>query len=587
MKRSLFFSALAVGVVTLLIIGIGGFFWISTRSPLSLLRGGTTNIPAAAIFVSKQAPVMVSLLVNPDKLESLRQFVARPSDRSQSRQELERFKSSLLNSSSLDYRQDVRPWLGEEVTLAVTTQDIDRDATNGNQPGYLMVLTSKNSVKSREFLQLLFSQRAIAGRKLASETYQGVNIFSDSESSSQLPCTDAQQCAPTDSRLPSLVGAAVGDRFILFANHPKVLREAINNVQAPDLSLNDSPRYQHALSLLPAERIGIVFLNLPKVTAWLGKEPKEQVYDSQILALKLNPQGIVAETSIIAAPETELAPAGAMLSEPVKALQYLPKTTSLAIAGLDLSRLQKTNLNQLWKQIKTVLSGSGNDAISRSITQPLTQLQESWGIDISPDIFSWVQGEYALGMIPQKDTNTTADWIFVAERSEGTDVAIDRFNAIAEERGLSITPLSSSEQKIYAWTQVNIAPFNLSEPTDRSLLTLKAKVAGVYTSIDKYEIFTSSVAAMDAALQAAKTGSLLASSQFKSAIKAIPEPNQGYLYLDIPGSRDILERQLPLLKLLEVAGKPLFDKARSLSVSSYGDRSDMLQGSIFLRLGSK
>jgi len=572
MKQSLFFSALAAGVVTLLSIGIGGFFWISSQSSLSLLKGGTTSTPAAAIFVSKQAPAMVSLLVNPGKLESLRQLVARPSDRRQSRQELERFKSSLLDSSGLNYRQDVQPWLGEEVTLAMTSQDIDRDATNGNQPGYLMVLDSKNSVKSREFLQLLFSQRAIAGKDLVSETYQGVNILYDSDSAT-LPH-------------PSFTGAAVGDRFILFANHPKVLREAINNVQAPDLSLNNSTQYQQALSLLPTDRIGIVFLNLPKVIDWLGKEPQDRIYDSQIIALKLNPQGIVAETSITAATETELALAGKMLSEPVGALQYLPKTTSLAIAGSDLSHLPNTNLNQLWKQITTVLSGSSNDTISRLITQPLTKLQDSWGIDISQDIFSWVQGEYALGMLPQKDTNTTADWIFVAEKSEDTDLAIDRFNAIAADRGLSITPLSSSEQKIYAWTQVNTVPFNPSEPADRSLLTLKAKVKGVYTTIDKYEIFTSSVAAMDAALKAAKTNSLLKSSQFQSAIKAIPQPNQGYLYLDLLKSREILERQLPLIKLLEVAGKPLFEKARSLSASSYGDRTDILQGSIFLRLGS-
>ncbi|MGL4617974.1 MAG: DUF3352 domain-containing protein, partial [Chroococcidiopsis sp.] len=141
-------------------------------------------------------------------------------------------------------------------------------------------------------------------------------------------------------------------------------------------------------------------------------------------------------------------------------------------------------------------------------------------------------------------------------------------------------------QKIYAWTQVNTVPSSPSELGDRSLLTLKAKVQGVYTTIDKYEIFTSSVAAMDAALNAAKTSSLLKSSQFQSAIKAIPQPNQGYLYLDLPKSRAILERQLPLVKLLEVAAKPFFDKTQSITVSSYGDRTDVLQGSIVLHLGS-
>jgi len=52
----------------------------------------------------------------------------------------------LLANTGLDYRRDIQPWLGE-ITLAVTTIDIDRDAQNG-QPGYLMALAT-NAARSR------------------------------------------------------------------------------------------------------------------------------------------------------------------------------------------------------------------------------------------------------------------------------------------------------------------------------------------------------------------------------------------------------------------------------------------------------
>ena len=64
MKQRSFLNFLAVGVVVLLLIGATG----CNKSPLSQVSGaGTTRSPSAAMFVLKQAPVMVSMLVNPDR----------------------------------------------------------------------------------------------------------------------------------------------------------------------------------------------------------------------------------------------------------------------------------------------------------------------------------------------------------------------------------------------------------------------------------------------------------------------------------------------------------------------------------------
>ncbi len=584
MNRRSFFSSLAAGVVVLLLIGISGYFWIASQSPLTLLPGGSKANPQAAIFVSKQAPVMVSLLVNPDKLESLGQLATRLGERKRSREQLNQLKTRLLANTGLDYRRDIQPWLGEEITLAVTGEDLDRDETNGKHSGYLMALTTKDPVKSREFLQLLFSKRAIAGRELVSEQYKGVNLISDSGIVGTISDTSAkpQPLKSIGQTENYLAGSVVGDRFVLFANHPKVLREAINNVQAPDLNLTSSSQYQQALTLLPSQGIGIAFLNLASVSEWLGKQSQMLTYTSQIIGLELNRQGLLAQTTFIAAPDKDLAPPLSTLSQPVQALQYIPVNTGLSISGFDLSNSKKTDLNQLWTQITAVLSGSGNDAISKLVTQPLATLQTSWGIDLAKDIFSWVKGEYALGMLPHADTSAP-DWIFVAEKSEGAEQGIAHLNAIAQTKGLSMTPLSVGEQKISAWTQLITAPTN-DKDVDRSLLTLKAKVEGVQASVGNYQIFTTSVEAMDAALKAAKNSSIVDDAQFQPIVKVIPKPNQGYVYLDWQQSREVLERQVPILKLLEVAGKPFFDRVRSLTISSYGSETHVLKGSIFFQL---
>jgi len=66
---------------------------------------------------------------------------------------------------------------------------------------------------------------------------------------------------------------------------------------------------------------------------------------------------------------------------------------------------------------------------------------------------------------------------------------------------------------------------------------------------------------------------LVDNPKFQASIKAIPRPNQGYMYLDWTASQGI-ERQLPILKLLEIAGKPFFSNLRSLTTSTVAKKRD-------------
>ncbi|MBV9386988.1 MAG: DUF3352 domain-containing protein [Chroococcidiopsidaceae cyanobacterium CP_BM_ER_R8_30] len=562
MKRRSFFNFLAVGAFVLLLTGISGCQLLGQGSPLTLLQGDNQTTPAAAMFVPRQAPALVSLLVNPDRLGKQRS--------------LNQLKTNLLASTGLDYQRDLQPWLGNEITLAIASLDLDHNVENGRQPGYLMALSTTDSNKSREFLQALFAKRAIAGTELGTEQYKGVKLIYNSP-----------KPQPDTKELEGLSGAVVGDRFVLFANHPKVLREAINNVQAPDLGLSSSSQYQQALTLLPPRRIGVTFLNLGALSSVLGNQPEVEIFQSQILGLEPTSQGFAAKTTLLttAATQENAAPAAADLSQPAKALQYIPSTVSLAIAGSELNHLSNTDLNQLWTQISSGILGSESEIVSRLVSQPLSVLQTSWGIDLSRDIFSWVQGEYALGLLPNSE-QANPDWVFVAEKSDAATAGILDLDELAKEQGLSISSLNLGEQKISAWTRLTSAP-TTSPNLDAASITLTAKVQGVHTTVGNYEILTNSIEAMNAVLKAPQNQSLLDRHEFQESVKPIPQPNKGYLYLDWKASQVILERQLPILKLLEVLGEPFFSRLRSLTVSSYGSEKGLLKGGIFFSLGGE
>ncbi|WP_392481059.1 DUF3352 domain-containing protein [Nostoc sp. C110] len=549
MNRQRSFIGFIVAGAIALLIAIAGFYWFFAKNPANLIA--STSEPGAAIFVSKLSPAMVSLLTNPDRLQALER-----------EEELSKLKTSLFAKSGIDYKQDVQPWLGNEITLAITTLDIDRDPENGQQPGYLLALATKQPEKSREFVELLFSKRALSGATLAVEEYKGVKLISDNSQ----PEKDL------------LAGAVVGEGFVLFANDPKVLKDAINNVQAPDLNLTSSPEYQKATKELPKGGLAVAFLNLPVVAKWQGLELSEQLYNSEIISLALNPKGLLAETTFLTS--SEILTPSAPLSKPVGALQYVPASAGLAISGSNLSNLADSDLAKLWKQATATIYGSGEDVVSR-LAKPLVDVQKRWGINLPEDIFSWVQGEYAIALLPEKE-QTTPHWIFVVEKSESVEQGIARLDAIASSNGLSINPLTIDKQKVSAWTELTTAA-KKSDAKEGASFSIETKVRGLHTTLGNYEIFTSDLETMNEILTT-KDNSLIDNPNFQDSIAAIPLPNQGYIYLDWTKSQNLLEHQVPILKLAEVLGKPFFDNLRSLTVSSYGTDTRSLKGGVFFQL---
>ncbi|BAY12737.1 DUF3352 domain-containing protein [Calothrix sp. NIES-2098] len=550
-RQSSFFGFLIAGAIALLVIIITGFYWLSAKNPVNI--AAATSQPGATIFVSKFSPVTVSLLVNPDRLQVLER-----------QGELSQLKTNLLAKSNINYQEDIQPWLGNEITLALTTLDIDRDPENGQQPGYLMALATTQPQKSREFLEILFSKRVLAGANLGTEEYQGVKLLYDNPPAKQ----------------DFLAGAAVGDRFVLFANDLKVLKDAINNVQAPDLNLNSSVQYQKATQQLPKGALGLAFLNLPTLAKSQGLELREATYDSEIISLILNSKGLVAETSFLSASETASPSPTPLLSQPVAALQYIPQSAGLAISGANLSNLGDTDLAKLWKQATATISGSGK-AVNSQIAKPLSELQNRWGINLAEDIFSWVKGEYAIALLPGNEQKTDS-WVFAVENTPEVTEGISRLDASASTKGLNINSLNLNNQKISAWTDL-IATSKKLDDKDRLAYTVETKVQGVHTTLGNYEIFTSDLETM-AEILSAKDNSLVKNRNFQDSIATIPQPNQGYVYLDWTTSKSLVERQLPILKLVELVGKPFFENLRSLTVSSYSNEAGLLKARIFFKL---
>jgi len=561
--RSFLLTLITVSIVFLAIFGVS-LSWLLQNSPLVYQDGGVVQSPTAAKFVPKQAPVMASLVVDVDRLESYRQLRAPLNIRSRSRQELDRIKAQFLASRQLDYEQDIQPWLGEEVTLAVTALDFDRDRSNGVQPGYLLVTTTEDQELAREFLQAYYSRQAVSpNTDLVFERYKGVNI------TYRRPL----QKKP-DPNTGALASAVVGNH-VLFANHPKVLREAINNIQVPSLSLEQAAPYQKAQTTITNPRIGQLYLNLPAVAAWIANQPALPLQDNQptlTAGISVTPDGLTGQTALLGVGgEENRSPA---LSQPVNALNYIPSDSVLTAAGV--------NLNQLWQSLNALAV----DESTKTVIQQLEDnLQERLGISIPDEIFPWVRGEYAVALLP-RDQNQ-GDWAFVAEEVAETETqtAIARLDEKAKAGGYSVGNLAFDEQNVTAWTIIKPAMNIDFNPKNRPI-RLDAEVKGIHGEIDNYQVFGTSVEAIAQAIQKGDN-SVVTSEKFTSAIAPLPQDNDGYFYLDWENSQPLLEQQFPLIRVVELAGKPVFDHLRTLTLASEGTDAGVRKATVFLQLTSR
>ena len=243
-----FFIGLLVLALYSVIAGVSVFFVLQAKSPLTLLNLSDRPIAAATVFIPARSPFSLSLLTRPERLIALQQAVASPAERQPFLDEVDQIKQTLKTTTGLDYDQDIQPWMGEEISFAVTTFDLDSDSQNGEQSGYLLAIeiAPERQQQAQAFLQLLWQRRALAGQVPVSEQSSGVRMLFSPRASTQSDLTAAT--------------ALVGDQFVLFANEPQVLRQSIRSAHTSQ-NLGQNAAYRQSVSQLPEPRVGLAYFD--------------------------------------------------------------------------------------------------------------------------------------------------------------------------------------------------------------------------------------------------------------------------------------------------------------------------------------
>ena len=573
MKSRTFYSAIAVLAGILLLVGIGGFWGLTAQNPRVLITQGGQPQPQAAQFVPRQSPLMVSLLARPDRLWQLRQLLTPANQRFQVRQEWQSLQQSLEELVGWDYEADVRPWLDEEATLAFTAIDLDYDASNGQQPGYLAVLSCRDADAAREALHRLWQQRA-AQRNLRFETVSGISLISDQTLA--LTGGSPKSGFSSDLALDTLATTMVGDRYVLLANDVRVLRQAIATYRAPDVSWIKAASYREAITTLPDNRVGWLVANIPQLLAWFGdtesvtpqpirpdgQQANLAFVSFQALADSLLGNTAIATISSSSTPEaisvSQTTPSKAL---PLESVSLVPDSALFVTAGAQLSQqLQSPNTNV------------GGYPIAQ---QAIAALLESWSFapeSVSVELSSALGGEYALALLPGNQPN----WALITQASTSDFAAIDDF---AAAQGLTVNRMVYNDQPLTTWTQ-----FSLTRTSHNAPLRLATQIIAVHTTVNKSEVLSTSLEGLQQVFQQANQGSIADQTNLSHLAEQLSIPSSELVYIDWPALLPSLQQRFPWLLAVEAATQPFSKHLGPMLISNQPSSSTLQMGTVAIQL---
>ncbi len=561
-------------VVTIVLLGgIGSALWLGTQHSPPPPINNVQAVPETVMFVPHQAPFMASLLVNVDHLKQAGLAALSTDQRRQVQSDLGQLHRQLEEQLGLDYDADIAPWAGEELTIALTSWDIDRNPDNGATPGFLLAVSVWDAEQANASLQRLW-QRQPRGTDLVTENYSGVTlVFPDVFSSAGI----------ADAKTPAIATAQVGQHYVLLANSPNILRNAVNTLQVDDLSLGKSPLFQNTVNRLPQERIGLVWINQPTLKEWMVFRPDreelltngaiqeiEDIDAVEIIAVNLAiaPRGIVADTVITPSLGTTFREHIPHPVDHLDSLAYMPADSSLVVVGHALS--------DTWSLLNH-LANQGNPLAQHSVQALATQLERR-SIPVNDDVLPWADGDYALAlMAPHGSAEASVsgdfsdrDWVLVIPSSEENEHGIQQLDAIAQDQGFNLDVLTIGDHTTSIWTRLQAV---LHVETPANPVSLETEVLGIHGQVQGWDILATSVRAIGKALVFQATN-LAADENLQAAIAALEPVNDGYLYVDGALARTVLADDVPALRPILDFGKPVFRPVRSLLITRYESQPD-------------
>ncbi len=411
--------------------------------------------------------------------------------------QIENFQAELdSESKNFNYEQDIEPWLGGAMfTLLPENSDIAK-------PNLLLVLGIKNKLKARDFLKKVQAESQVEVKKTK---YKEVKI------------------TESTGKNNSVTAFALLGNKLLLAEESQVIERAIDTYKG-EPSLASTEQNEQMLKQKMTTGDALAQFYIPKYGELITQALKSSDFpsmpanlaalesiDSTVINFGAERQGLRLQSVTKFGSdkfEQNFSPNKGEL------LQSFPEQTMAIVNGQGIDRF--------WTEVLTYLKQ--DQAISANLNSAKSSLQQMAGLNLEEDIFNWMNGEFALGivatqksLVPEQNINLSGGIILETSQPKQAKNTLAKLNNTLEKY-LSFT---STENKVNQKTVTQLRAYGAEDSLN-------------YGWLDNNKLL---IAWGDSAFELigeSKKSSLANNQNFKATTQRASNSTLGSLYINVP-----------------------------------------------------
>jgi len=492
----------AIGAVALVAGSIAAYMYFF-RGP----SGGVSGALASAKIVPDNALMATFISTDPQAWSQLQKF-GTPEAQKIVTKSLQDITDKTLTENHLSYEKDLKPWIGG-VMIAVlpptAVKPTQATPPNTEVQNVLIVVGIKDKISALNFANKLKEDKSA---KFQEKDYKGEKIIESNNNGKAMY-------------------SAVLDDHLVVAPEKRVVEQAIDtfkgqpsfaNKQGVDNLLSQGVDVENTLAQIYvsdyAATMQMLATNpntaqLPPQTLAQIKQVKSVVagvgVDNAGLRLKaiakLDPQAIKFENQTTNA----------------KVVSQFPLDTIALVNGQGISRSWSTLVEQ----------SKNNPQFQDGLNQARSQLKTA-NLDLDKDIFGWMDGEFAFGLIPSNQgflqgIGFGGAFVFDTSDRKTAEATLTKLDTLAKSNTLNVAQRNVGGKQITDW-----------QAPQGALIS--------HGWLDNNRVFIALGSPVVEPLSTSTGEHLNNSPTFKAVTSTLQQPNSGYLYVDMDKTMSLVNR---------------------------------------------
>jgi hypothetical protein len=298
---------------------------------------------------------------------------------------LDDFSKEMEEELGISFEDDVMPWLGSEVAIAVTdVQTLIED----EEPVVIVAAVTRDTRASDAFLEKVREYLEDQGYDVEEEAYESVTYY--------------VQEVEYDWETPLIFGTV--KKSVVLTTGKDAMEDVIDVAQGKTNALAKNERYTELMDSLPDDALAYTFFDMEDMAKAflesleeegieLPRETSEQLEAPQAfgLALSLDEEGIQFDVAVTFDPDllsSEMLDSSGAKASANRILKRIPNDALGFISG--------QNLAAGWESILATMQKTPD------FEEQIDDLEDELGVRIDEDLFGWLTGEFAVAVVKAK-----------------------------------------------------------------------------------------------------------------------------------------------------------------------------------------